>query len=67
MEITMKEDRVSVILNDQRVIDNAQTPGLPEEGAIALQHHGGINKETGEFSPAASLIQFCDVYIKELD
>ena len=67
MEITMKEDRVSVVLNDQIVIDNAQTPGLPEEGAIALQHHGGINKETGEFSPASSLIQFRDIYIKQLD
>ena len=67
MEITMKGDRVNVALNDQIVIDNAQTPDLPEKGAIALQHHGGINKETGEFSPASSLIQFRDIYIKQLD
>ena len=67
MEITMKGDRVTVVLNDQMVIDNAQTPGLPEEGAIALQHHGGINKETGELSPASSLVQFRDIYIKQLD
>ena len=63
----MKGDRVTVVLNDQMVIDNAQTPGLPEEGAIALQHHGGINKETGELSPASSLVQFRDIYIKQLD
>ncbi|HCK14995.1 TPA: DUF1080 domain-containing protein [Candidatus Poribacteria bacterium] len=67
MEITMKGDRVNVALNDQIVIGNAQTPDLPEKGAIALQHHGGINKETGEFSPASSLIQFRDIYIKQLD
>jgi hypothetical protein len=51
--ITMKGDRLSVDLNGQRVIDNAQLPGIPERGPIALQHHGDP-------------IQFANIYIREL-
>lgn len=67
MEITMKGDRVTVVLNDKTVIDKAQMPGVPEKGAIGLQHHGGINSETGELSSASSLVQFRNIYIKRLD
>ena len=52
-EVTMKGDRVTVKLNDKLVIDNAQLPGIPEEGPIGLQHHGDP-------------IQFRNVYIKRL-
>lgn len=52
--ITMKGDRLSVELNGQQVIENAQLPGVPREGPIALQHHG-------------SPIQFANIYIKELN
>jgi hypothetical protein len=38
--ITMKGDRVTVILNGKLVIDNAQIPGMPPTGPIALQNHG---------------------------
>src|SRR5262249_41060825 len=38
--ITMKDDRLTVDLNGQRVLDNAQLPGVPKRGRIALQHHG---------------------------
>jgi hypothetical protein len=38
-EITMKGDRVTVILNDQRVINRARLQGIPTIGPIALQHH----------------------------
>ncbi|MCF8226296.1 MAG: DUF1080 domain-containing protein [Bacteroidales bacterium] len=62
--IEMKGDRLSVDLNGQRVIDNAQLPGVPEEGPIALQHHG--NKRDGEWVSPPSLVQFKDIYIKEL-
>ena len=66
-DVTMKGDRITVVLNGKTVIDNAQVPGLPEEGPIVLQHHGGKNKRTGKMSPASSLIQFRNVYIKRLD
>ena len=65
-DITMKGDRVTVVLNGQTVIDNAQVSEIPEIGPIGLQHHGGLNKKTGEMSPASSLIQFRNIWIKEL-
>jgi hypothetical protein len=40
MVIRMVGDRLTVDLNGQRVIDNAQLPGVPAQGAIALQSHG---------------------------
>lgn len=65
-EITMKGDRLTVVLNGQTVIDQAQLPGVPEMGKLGLQHHGGKNPKTGELSPASSLIQFRNISIKEL-
>jgi hypothetical protein len=65
-EITMKGDRLTVVLNGKTVIENAQLPGVPESGKLALQHHGGRNPKTGELSPASSLIQFRNISIKEL-
>jgi hypothetical protein len=65
-EITVKGERLTVVLNGQTVIDNARLPGLPESGRIALQHHGGKNPKTGELSAASSLIQFRHLAIREL-
>ncbi len=53
-EITVIGDRVGVILNGKTVIRDAQLPGMPARGPIALQHHG-------------DLIQFANLYIKELE
>ncbi len=64
-EITMKGDRLTVVLNGHTVIENAQLPGVPAKGPIALQHHGGKRKD-GTFSPASSLMQFRNISIKEL-
>lgn len=63
--ITMKGDRLTVVLNDQTVIENAQLPGVPEKGRLALQHHGG-KRPDGTFQPASSLVQFRNIHIKEL-
>ena len=65
-EITMKDDRLTVVLNGQTVIDKAQLPGVPAKGKLGLQHHGGKNPKTGEMSAASSLIQFRNISIKEL-
>lgn len=64
--ITMEGERLTVVLNGQTVIENAPLPGVPEKGAIALQHHGGYNEETDSWSSASSLVQFRDIYVKEL-
>ncbi len=63
-EITMKGDRLSVVLNGKQVLENAQLPGIPESGPIALQHHGGF--KDGKYQPASSLMQFRNISIKEL-
>ncbi len=39
-EITMKGDRMTVVLNGETVIDGARLPGVPPKGPIGLQHHG---------------------------
>jgi len=65
-EIVMRGDRLTVVLNGRIVIANAHLPGVPDRGPIELQHHGGKNARTGEFSPASSLIQFRNIYIREL-
>lgn len=39
-KITVKSDRVTVVLNGKLVINNVRLPRLPKVGPIALQHHG---------------------------
>jgi len=51
--ITLKGDRLTVNLNGVEVITNAQLPGIPERGPIALQHHGDP-------------IEFANIFVKEL-
>jgi hypothetical protein len=65
-EITLKGDRLWVKLNGEEVIANAQLPGLPAEGPLALQHHGSWNAKTNSWNGPPSLIQFRNIYIKEL-
>lgn len=51
--ITMKGDRLTVVLNGKKVLDNAQLPGVAPRGPIALQHHGDP-------------LEFANVFIREL-
>jgi len=53
-EITVSDDRVTVVVNGKTVIREAQLPAIPKRGPIALQHHG-------------DLIQFANIYVKELN
>jgi hypothetical protein len=62
-KITMKGDRLTVELNGIVVIRNAQLPGIPETGPIALQHHGA--KRNGEWVSPPSLVQFRNIMIRE--
>lgn len=63
-EITLRGNRLTVILNGQTVIENAALPGIPARGPIGLQHHG-VFKE-GRYNGAASLVQFRNIEITEL-
>jgi hypothetical protein len=38
--ITMRGDRVTVVLNGETVIERAKLPGVPARGRLALQDHG---------------------------
>lgn len=59
-------DRVTVLLNNHLVLEQAELPGIPERGPIVLQHHGGPDKD-GELKPASSLVQFRNIWIKSLN
>lgn len=63
-EITMENDRLTVVLNNHTVIENVQLPGINERGPIALQHHG--SQSNGEWTSSPSLVQFRNIYIREL-
>ena len=65
-DIIVKGERITIINNGVIVINNAYYPGLNVKGKIGLQHHGGINKETGKLRGASSLVQFRNIWIKEL-
>jgi hypothetical protein len=54
MRLRMTGDRLTVAINGKTVIENAQLPGVPERGPIALQHHGDS-------------IQFANIFIRELN
>jgi hypothetical protein len=51
--ITLQGDRVSVVLNNKKIIDRAQLPGLAQRGPIGLQHHNEI-------------VEFANLFIREL-
>jgi hypothetical protein len=63
-EITVRGKTVSVVLNGKTVIPGATIPDLPARGRIALQHHGG--KQGGQWNSPPSLLQFKNIYVKEL-
>jgi type 1 glutamine amidotransferase len=64
-EITAQGKTVKVVLNGKTVIPGATIPDIPARGRLAFQHHGGKNKQ-GEWSGPPSLVQFKNIYIKEL-
>jgi hypothetical protein len=63
-EIIVKNETVTVKLNDQLVIGEATIPGMPTRGPIGLQHHG--SQKDGKWTSPPSLVQFRNIMIKEL-
>jgi hypothetical protein len=61
-EITLIGERLSVVLNEINVIENAELPGIPARGPIAFQHHGGF--KDGKYYGNPSLVQFRNIRIK---
>jgi 3-keto-disaccharide hydrolase len=65
-EVTVQGSTVTVVLNGKTVIDKITLPDLPAEGPVGLQHHGGIDKD-GKYTGPPALLQFRNIYIKELN
>ena len=63
-EITMRGERLDVVLTGEPVLVSAALPGVPREGPIALQHHGA--KKDGVWVSPPSLVQFRNISLKEL-
>jgi hypothetical protein len=61
-EITMRGSRLTVVLNGEEVISQAELPGVAARGPIALQHHG--EKKNGAWVAPPSLVQFRNISIK---
>jgi hypothetical protein len=64
--ITVKGNRLTVVLNGETVIENAELPGLVARGPVGLQHHGGLGKD-GKWNSPPALVQFRNISIKELN
>lgn len=64
-EITVRGNRLTVVLNGVTVLEGAELPGLPARGPIALQHHGSF--KDGKYLGPPSLVQFRNIRIKRLD
>jgi hypothetical protein len=63
-EISLRRDRLTVVLNGVTVIENAELPGIESRGPIQLQHHGSF--QNGVFTGPPSLVQFRNIKIRPL-
>lgn len=63
-EITVRGKTVTVVLNGKPVLPHAELSDLPARGRVALQHHGG--KRDGRWNSPPALLQFKNIYVKEL-
>ncbi len=63
-KIRVKGNHLTVELNGHIVIEDAELPGMPESGPIGLQHHG--DKMNGDWVSPPALVQFRNIYVKEL-
>ncbi|MEQ1830522.1 MAG: DUF1080 domain-containing protein, partial [Pirellula sp.] len=63
-EITVQGKKVTVVLNGEKVISEAEIPDLPAKGPVVLQHHG--SQKDGKWTSPPALVQFRNIMIKEL-
>ncbi|MGD8239913.1 MAG: DUF1080 domain-containing protein, partial [Armatimonadota bacterium] len=66
MRITMKGEYITIVLNKKKVLDGSHMPGVAPRGRIVLQHHGGFNEKTQQWAAASALVQFRNIWIKEM-
>ena len=66
-DITVVGETVTIVLNGETILKATELPGLGKEGPLLLQHHGGYNEKKKTWNGASSLIQFRNIWIKELE
>jgi Domain of Unknown Function (DUF1080) len=64
--ITVQGNSVMLVHNGQNVIPRWTLPDLPAEGPIGLQHHGGPKGPDGNYTGIPALLQYRNIYVKEL-
>jgi len=64
-ELTVQGSDVTLFLNGKNVIPKVTLPDLPAEGPIGLQHHGGRTPDGG-YSGIPALVQFRNIFVKEM-
>jgi hypothetical protein len=64
--ITVVGNTVMLVHNGQNVIPKWSLPDLPAEGPIGLQHHGGPKGPDGNYTGIPALLQYRNIYVKEL-
>ena len=64
--ITVQGSSVMLVHNGQNVIPKWTLPDLPAEGPIGLQHHGGPKGPDGNYTGIPALLQYRNIYVKEL-
>jgi 3-keto-disaccharide hydrolase len=64
--ITVVGSSVMLVHNGQNVIPKWTLPDLPPEGPIGLQHHGGPKGPDGNYTGIPALLQYKNIYVKEL-
>ncbi len=64
--ITVQGSSVMLVHNGQNVIPKWTLPDLPAEGPIGLQHHGGPKGADGIYTGIPALLQYRNIFIKEL-
>ena len=64
--ITVQGNSVMLVHNGQNVIPKWTLPDLPAEGSIGLQHHGGPKGPDGNYTGIPALLQYRNIYVKEM-
>jgi hypothetical protein len=65
-EITLKGDRLAVKLNGKQIVREAVLTEIPRSGPIGLEHRGRLDLRRRSWREPPSLVQFRNVYVKEL-
>lgn len=65
--IKLVDDRLTILLNGDLVIEYAKLPDVSESGPFGLQYHGGYDYENERYGTASSLVEYRNIYLKKPD